>query len=169
MDAMEALLTRRSVRSYLEGPVDEALIERMLQAAMAAPSAGNQQPWQFVVVDDRRILQEIPKFHEYAKMLLEAPLAIIVCSDGGQEGLGRYWPQDCAAATENLLLAAHALGLGAVWLGIYPEEDRIQKLSQLLGLPRGVTPFCVVSVGRPAKTRGPSDRYDSRRVHRNRW
>ena len=169
MDAMEALLTRRSIRSYTDRPVSEELIEDLLKAAMAAPSAGNQQPWHFVVVDDRATLDAIPEYHAYSAMLKEAPLAVVVCSDKGQEGLGVYWPQDCSAATQNLLLGAHARGLGAVWLGVYPEADRIRKTQELLGLPEAITPFCIVAIGHPAEEKPPAARYDAARVHRNRW
>ncbi len=169
MDAHEAILTRRSIRSYADGGVDEAAIERLLRAAMAAPSAGNQQPWHFVVLTERRLLDAIPQFHEYSQMLKQAPAAIVVCSDGGREGMNVYWPQDCAAATENILLAARAEGLGSVWLGIYPERDRIARLRELLGMPEEITPFCVVAVGQPGEDPGPADRYDDARVHRNGW
>ena len=116
MDAMDAILGRRSIRGYTTRKIDPPLIEKLLRAAMAAPSAGNQQPWRFVVIDDRAVLDAIPKLHPYAEMLKAAPLAIAVC--GQVEGLKHadYWVQDCAAATQNLLVAAHALGLGAVWL-----------------------------------------------------
>ena len=169
MDAMEAILTRRSIRAYTDEPVGADEVERLLEAAMAAPSAGNQQPWQFVVIDDRRTLDAIPKFHEYSAMLSRAPVAVAVCGDLRAAKMPEYWEQDCSAATENLLLAAHAMGLGAVWLGIHPEGDRVAKLSELLALPEGVVPLCVVALGRPAEAKGPADRYDAARVHRNRW
>jgi len=169
MDTIEAIFTRRSIRAYTDRPVGEDLIELLLRAAMAAPSAGNQQPWQFVVVDDRATLDAIPAYHPYSAMLRQAPVAVVVCGDGGKEGLGAYWPQDCSAATENLLLAAHARGLGAVWLGVYPEADRIARTRELLGLPEAITPFCIVAIGYPAERPGPADRYDPARVHRNRW
>jgi len=170
MDAMDAIMTRRSIRAYTDEPIGEDLVEATLKAAMAAPSAGNQQPWHFVVVDDRATLDAIPEYHQYSAMLRQAPLAIVVCSDGGQPGgLDAYWPQDCAAATENLLLAAHALGLGAVWLGVYPDTDRITRTRALLGLPDNITPFCIIAMGHPAEPAGPADRYEASRVHRNRW
>jgi len=169
MDATEAILTRRSIRAYTDGGVSNEQIDALLRAAMAAPSAGNQQPWHFVVVDDRDTLDAIPRFHDYSAMLAQAPVAVVVCSDGGRDGMNCYWPQDCAAATENLLLAAHAAGLGAVWLGIYPEQDRIEKTRALLGAPESITPFCVVAIGVPAERHAPAERYDPARVHHNRW
>ena len=169
MDAMDAILTRRSIRAYTTEPVSDQAVEQLLRAAMAAPSAGNQQPWQFVVIDDRATLDAIPKFHPYSAMLTQAPLAVVVCGDVASAEMPEYWEQDCSAATENLLLAAHALGLGAVWLGVHPEADRVSATRELLGLPEGVLPLCVVSLGHPAEHKGPADRYEVSRMHRNRW
>ena len=169
MDAMEAILSRRSIRKYSGEGVGEEDVKAMLEAAMAAPSAANQQPWRFVVIDDRELLDAVPEFHQYARMLKEAPLAILVCTDTAlqSENVAVMWVQDCSAATENLLLAAHALGLGAVWLGIYPGEERVQGMRELLGLPEEVTPFALVSIGHPAEEKPPAGRYDGSRVHRN--
>ena len=169
MDAMEAILSRRSIRRYTSKPVPEELIKELLEAAMSAPSASNQQPWQFVIIDDRRILDEIPKFHPYASMLKEAPLAIAVCGDESLATMSGYWVQDCSAATQNILIAANAKGLGAVWLGVYPREERAKTAQKLLGLPEHVVPLCFISIGYPAEEKPPSNRYDESRVHRNRW
>ena len=168
MDAMEAILSRRSIRKYANQPVPEPVLKQLLQAAMAAPSAGNEQPWQFVVIDDRKILDEIPTFHPHSSMLREAPIAILVCGD---LKLAKYkgWVQDCSAATENLLLAAHALGLGAVWLGVYPIEELVGEMRRLLGAPEHVVPFSLVSVGYPAERKPPAERYDESRIRRNKW
>ena len=169
MDALEAILTRRSIRQFTDQAVSEAVIEDLLRAAMSAPSAGNQQPWQFVVITDRQILDTIPSIHPYSAMLRQAPLAILVCGDEHLETHKGYWVQDCSAATQNLLLAAHARGLGAVWLGIYPRMDRVTGLRKLLGLPEHVIPLALVAIGHPAEHLPPADRYDATRVHRNRW
>lgn len=168
MEAMEAILTRRSIRRYTPQIVPEELIEELLRAAMSAPSTGNGQPWHFVVIDDRKILHEIPRFHPYASMLREAPVAILVCVDREiqQEG---FLVQDGAAATENLLLAAHAKGLGAVWLGIYPLQERMAGMRRLLALPERILPLSLVSMGYPAEKKSRQDRYNPRRIHRNRW
>jgi nitroreductase len=166
---MEAILSRRSIRRYTPDPVPEEVIQELLAAAMSAPSASNEQPWQFVVIDDRHLLDEIPKFHPYAGMLKQAPLAIAVCGDLKLEMMSGYWIQDCSAATENLLLAAHAKGLGAVWLGVHPREERANSVGELLGLPEQVRPLCLISIGYPAEQKPPSHRYDASRVHRNRW
>ena len=169
MDAMEAILTRRSVRQYSEGSISEGTVQNLLQAAMSAPSAGNQQPWQYVVIDDRSILNDIPKVHPYSGMLKQAPLAIVVCGDMDREKHKGYWVQDCSAATQNLLVAARALGLGAVWLGVYPLEDRIKGISKLLNLPESIIPLAVISIGQPAADQGEAERYDAKRIHRNKW
>ncbi|MGE5598615.1 MAG: nitroreductase family protein [Bacteroidota bacterium] len=167
---LDLILSRRSIRRYKPEPVPEEAIEAMLRAAMSAPSAGNGQPWRFVVLDDRRLLDEIPRFHPHAQMLKEAPAAILVCAAAGEARYaGKYWVQDCAAATENILLAAHVLGLGAVWLGVYPEEARMEGLRKLLAIPGEIVPFALVAVGHPAERQPPAERYDPGRVHRNRW
>jgi len=169
MEAIDALLTRRSVRSYRPEPVSEADTETLLRAAMAAPSAGNQQPWHFVVIRDRALLDAIRRFHPYAQMLREAPLAILVCGDLTREMHPGYWVLDCSAATQNILLATHARGLGAVWLGIYPRPDRMAGVRELIGLPDSIQPLALVAVGHPAETPPPADRYDPARLHHDRW
>ena len=169
MDALEAMLTRRSIRRYTGEPVPDELIQPLLEAAMSAPSAGNEQPWQFIVMTERRLLDEIPAFHPYADMLREAPLAILVCGDVRLERYKGYWVQDCSAATENLLLAAHSMGLGAVWVGVYPKEDRVQRLQKLLNLPAHVIPLALVPIGYPAERIPPAHRLDATRIHLNGW
>lgn len=169
MDVIEAIMTRRSIRHFSDEAVSEEMIETILRAAMSAPSARNEQSWRFVVIDDREILNTIPQYHKFSEMLLEAPLAIAVCGDVRQEAHQDYWQQNCAAATQNLLLTAHALGLGAVWLGIFPNEARVVKTIELLGLPEGVIPMCIVAVGHSAEEKGPSNRFDPAKVHRNSW
>jgi nitroreductase len=136
---------------------------------MSAPSAGNEQPWYFVVIDDRDTLDEIPKFHPYSAMLQSATVAILICGDERLEVHRGFWVQDCSAATQNILLAAQAKGLGAVWLGVYPVEERVVGLRNLLGIPEDVIPFSLVSVGYPAERKPPADRYDKSRIHHNRW
>ena len=169
MDAIQAIMSRRSIRHFTGQPVSQELIETILRGAMAAPSARNEQSWQFMVIADRASLNAIPQYHEFSEMLLEEPAAIAVCGDVRQESHQDYWQQNCAAATQNLLLIAHALGLGAVWLGIYPDEDRVAKTRELLGLPEGINPMCIVALGYPAEEKGPSNRYDTAKVHRNSW
>jgi len=167
MDALEAIHTRRSIRRYEDRPVPEELVEEVLRAAMMAPSAVNKQPWHFVVIDDRKLLGEIPKINPNAAMAAGAPLAILVCGDLKLEHPSGYWVVDCAAAVENLLLAAHALGLGAVWTGVYPRQQRIDGLKKLFGLPEHVMPHTLVVLGYPAERPPSQDRYRPERVHRN--
>jgi nitroreductase len=170
MEAMKAILTRRSIRKYTRAPITQKMREKLLRAAMSAPSAGNEQPWHFVVVDDHKVLDEIPRYHAYSQMLREAPLAMVVCGDLLlQKVEGQWWVQDCSAATQNLLIAAHAMGLGAVWLGVYPREERVDGIRKLLGLPENVMPLSIISIGYPAETKAPGDRYEPSRVHHNKW
>jgi nitroreductase len=136
---------------------------------MAAPSAENQQPWEFIVVTDKEILNNITKIHPYSQMLREAALVIIVCADLAKEINTGYWVQDCAAATENILIEAKYLGLGSVWLGVYPREERVTGIKKLFNLPEEVMPLSIVSIGYPAEEKEPSDRYDESRIHINKW
>ena len=169
MDILQAIHTRRSIRKYLSPTVPEELINRLLAAAMQAPSARNQQPWEFVVIDDRAILAEIPRFMPNAAMAADAPLAILVCADLALEKSEGYWVVDCAAAVENMLLAAHALGLGAVWCGVYPRQQRMESLKRLIGLPQGVIAHSLVVVGYPGEQVPAESRYRPERVRRNHW
>lgn len=166
---MKAILNRRSIRKYTAQHVSEQLLIELLEAAMCAPSAGNEQPWQFVVIDRREILDEIPKFHPYAGMVAEAPVAILVCGDRERDLHRGYWVQDCAAATENILIAVEDKGLGAVWVGIYPREERVRALRELLALPENIVPFALVSIGYPAEEKPPANRFDAGRIHYNGW
>ena len=169
MDAIEAIMTRRSVRKYQPKPVPEELVQKLLAAAMQAPSARNGQPWHFIVLDDRRLLDRIPEFHPYAEMVRQAPLGVLVCGDVRLEGSPNYWPVDCSAAAENLLLAAHALGLGAVWTGVYPRRERMDGFRQLLQLPDPVMPHAFIPIGWPAQQPPPENRFRPDRIHRNGW
>jgi nitroreductase len=169
MDAIEALLTRRAVREFTPEMVTDEQINTILSAAMHAPSACNQQPWHFIVVDSREQLNAIAGLHPYAQMLLQAPLAIIVCGDLSLETCPGNWAIDCSASMENLLLAAHALGLGAVWVGIHPVEDRVKDIGQLLGLPGFTRPLCLAAVGHPKGPLPKADRFKAERIHRNAW
>jgi nitroreductase len=169
METIQAILTRRSIRRFTPEPVSEADLEALLRAAMSAPSAGNERPWHLVVLDDRALLEAVPRFHPYSQMLREAPLAILVCGDRRLEKHPGFWIQDCSAATQNLLLAAHARGLGAVWLGVHPRPEREAGMRELLQLPEPIVPLALVAVGHPAEQPPPEDRFARERVHRNRW
>ncbi len=169
-DVLGFIQKRRSIRQYKKGAaVSDAQVETLLRAAMAAPSAGNQQPWHFVVVRDRAKLEGIMQIHPYAGMLKTASLAIVVCGDLSNENYKRYCAQDCAAATQNLLLAAANTGLGTCWCGVHPRPEREAGLRKLLGVPENVVPFAVIAVGVPAEEKGPADYYDPGRVHKEAW
>jgi nitroreductase len=169
MDTLNAIFTRRSIRKYTDKAVPEGLVTDLLKAAMAAPSAGNEQAWQFIVIRDRALLDAIPKFHPYSAMLKYASVAVLVCGDLTLEKYKGYWVQDCSAATQNLLLAATAQGLGAVWTAVYPLEDRVAGMRRLLGLPEHVVPLALVPLGFPAEQPGRADRFDQARIHHDRW
>jgi len=168
MDALEAIHTRRSIRRFRDAPMPEDLVEQILRAGMMAPSACNKQPWRFVVIDDEELLAEIPKINPNAAMAAKAPLSILVCGDLKLEHPSGYWVIDCAAAVQNMLLAAHALGLGAVWTGVYPRQQRIDALGRLLGLPQHVRPHSLLVFGYADEQPPTPDRYRPDRVYRNR-
>jgi nitroreductase len=166
---MEALLRRRSIRKYTSDEVSDDHIEQLLQAGMAAPSAGNQQPWQFVVIKNKATLTNLVNVSPYAKMMNEAAAAILVCGVLEDERHPGFWVQDCSAATENILIEVEEVGLGAVWLGIYPIENRMDYLRTALNIPREVLPFALIALGHPAESKPPADRYDEARVHYETW
>lgn len=170
---MDAMMNRRSVRKYLDKPISDEMITTLLRAAMRAPSAGNEQPWEFVVMQARDMLTAAAGVSPYAKPLLQAPCAIVVCGNLQRcKFLGKemdYWIQDCSAAIENILLQAYDLGLGGVWLGIHPVAERVDGLRALLGLPEHVIPLGIVSLGHPAETPTPVDTFQADRVHMEKW
>lgn len=169
MDLLEGIFTRRSIRKFKEKPISKDRIIDLIKAAMQAPSAGNNQPWHFIVIDDREILNTIPEFHEYSKMLLHSPVAILVCGEIEVEKYCGYWVQDCSAATQNLLLAAHAYGLGAVWLGIYPMQERIDGIKKLVNLPTNVYPLSLIALGYPDEIKEPVNRFNPEKIKYNKW
>ena len=169
MNTIEAIMTRRSIRKYTAQPVSSETIRKLLEAAMSAPSAANEQPWQFIVINERHLLDQIPGFHLYAAMVKDVSAAVLVCGDATLDKHQGFWVQDCSAATQNLLLAAHDLGLGAVWLGIYPREERIHGMRKLLELPDHVIPLALIPIGYPAQKPPREDRFREERVHYNRW
>jgi len=169
METMEAILTRRSVRKYIKNEISENTIKELIEAGMNAPSAGNEQPWHFILINDPSILEKVPTFHNHAKMLKDASIAILVCGDLNLEKHEGMWIQDCSAATENILLAVRAKKLGAVWLGIYPREKRIKGMRKLLDIPENVMPFSLISLGYPDEEQKKVNRYDKSRIHYNKW
>ena len=166
---MKAILNRRSIRQYTDQPVPDEILTDLLKAAMAAPSAGNEQPWQFVVIKDRTILNKIPGVHPYSNMVPKSALAILVCGDMDLVAHGEMWVQDCSAATQNLLIAVQEKGLGAVWLGVFPRKERVEGLHTLLELPEKIVPFALVPIGYPGETKPPSNRFNQDRIHYDGW
>ncbi|UCF49231.1 MAG: nitroreductase family protein [Thermoplasmatales archaeon] len=169
MDAIEAILTRRSVRKYKDKNISNDLILELIETGTSAPSAGNQQPWQFIIIDDRKLIDKIPDFHPHSKMLFDAQKTILVCGDLALETNKGFWVQDCSAATQNILIAARAKGLGSCWLGVYPRDDRMDGFRKMFNLPKKVIPFSLISLGYPAVDQSKVDRYDSARIHKNKW
>lgn len=170
METLEAIFTRKSIREYTPQTVPDNVVQELLAAAMQAPSAGNQQPWHFIIVNERKQLDALADVLPFGKMLHTAPLGIVVCADMELEKHRGFWVQDCSNATMNLLLAAHDQGLGAVWVGVYPVKDRVTGLKQVLGLSDQVVPFCAVALGYPTTESEPPDtRYDKTRLHYNAW
>lgn len=166
---MNAILNRKSIRKYKDIKVSDDIVEDLLRSGMQAPSAGNGQPWEFVVLRDKEVMKRITEIHPYSKMLLNADVAIVVCGDESKEVFKGYWVQDCSAATENILLAAEDKGLGAVWLGVYPLEDRVAALQKLLNLPESVKPLSIIPVGYPDEEKEAVDRFNKERIHYDRW
>jgi nitroreductase len=168
-EVMDSIFKRRSVRQYTGEPVSNEKIHKLLEAGMSAPSAGNERPWHFIVVEDKLTLRKLADVSPYAKMLERAAVAIVVCGDKELTRFGDFWIQDCSAATENILIEAVELGLGAVWLGVYPEPSRVQHVREVFSLPENVVPFSLVPIGHPAEEHETSSRYDETRVHREKW
>jgi nitroreductase len=171
-DTIQTIMSRASVRAFLDKPVSDGTVDLLLKAAMAAPSAKNQQPWAFVVIRDRALLERLGASLPNAKMTAAAPVAVAICGTLGKALPGEareYWIQDAAAATENFLLAAHAIGLGAVWTGVHPISERIRILKDALRLPADVEPFCLIPFGWPAAPAEPKDKWDPSAVHQDTW
>ena len=171
-DLVQLIMSRTSIRAFLDKPVSDETVEQLLKAAMAAPSAKNSQPWAFVVIRDRALLEKLGESLPNAKMTATAPVALVICGvlDKALPGEAReYWIQDAAAATENFLLAVHALGLGAVWTGVHPISERIRIIREALHLPEGVEPFCLIPFGYPAVPASVKDKWDPSVVHQDVW
>jgi len=162
---MNTIFKRTSVRDYQEKAVEQEKVEKLLQAAMAAPSAGNQQPWEFYVVTQREILEKLAECSPYADCVKKAPLAIITCYRKENIHFPEYAQIDVSACTQNILLEAVELELGAVWLGIAPMADRMENVKQLLQLPENLEAFAIVSCGYPKAVREQQDRFDKERIH----
>ena len=166
---MDTIYNRRSIRKYTPEPVAEDVLLGFIKAGMNAPSAGNEQPWYFLIINEREILNAIADVHPYAKMLYQAPVAILVCGDPSLEKHEGYWVQDCSAATQNILLEIEDQEYGGVWIGVYPREERIKSIRSLLGIPENIIPFSLVGLGHPAETKDPNNKFLTERVRWNKW
>lgn len=168
---IENIMTRTSIRQFTDRPISKDTLDILVKAGMAAPSAVNKQPWAFVVITEKEVLDSLREVHPYSN-LKTATAAIVVCGnmDKALEGEAReYWVQDCSAATENILLAAHAYGLGAVWCGVYPNPERIPGVKAVLGLPENIIPLDVITLGWPDESPEPKNKWNPENVHYNRW
>ena len=176
--ALDTIFSRKSVRSYTQEPVSAEQTEILLKAAMSAPTGMNVQPWRFIVVTEPEVKEALagPR----GKMIKNAPLVVVVCGEttfsrkdretGEEVSMDNpNWTADCAAATEKLLLAAEALGLGAVWTACYPYPERMSQTISALGIPDGVTPYCIVPVGHPDSDNQPKDKWKPENIHYNKW
>ena len=170
MNELEIFLSRRSIRRYKQKSVDPNVMIDLVKAGMAAPSAFNQQPWEFVIVHNSELLEKIGDLHPFASMARYAAGFIVVCGLPEKDVRSlEMWPQDCAAATENILLAAHKLGLGAVWIGMYPNEKHMSIFSKICHIPKEAIPFSGVCFGIPDNEKPPADRFDESKIHWNSW
>jgi len=165
--ALEAIFARRSIRVYTGEPVSGEAITELLEAGMAAPSGRDRKPWHFVVIRERATLTKLAAAHPHGKMLSEASAAIAVCGDTTISP--DFWIQDCSAATENILVAVAALGLGAVWLGCHPREERVSAIREVLGIPGHFGILSLLSIGHPGEKKEPRTQYDAKRVHNEKW
>ncbi len=167
MEFSEVLFKRRSIRKYEDRDVSEDKMKKLIRAGKSAPSANNKQPWHFVVIRSEETRRKIMDIHPYSSMLAEAPAAISVC--GNIDKSESYWVQDCSAATQNILLMAENLGLGAVWLGLHPRRERREEVADMLDLPENIRPLNIIAVGHPAESSHRVDRYDPDKVHYENW
>ena len=180
--ALDVIMSRTSIRSFTGDPVSKEQLETILKAGMAAPTAMNGQPWRFVVVTDKDKIAEVFASGFRGEMFTKAGAVIVVCGQTTQmrnpvgqpdapeeEQPNMFWYEDCSAAAENVLLAAHALGLGAVWTAGYPAEERIAPIAAALGIPENVKPLCIIPVGVPAENPEPKDKWKPENIHWEQW
>lgn len=165
MNCLEALLTRRSIRKYTDKEIEAERLNTILKAGMYAPSAVNKQPWEFIVVRDVENRRKITEVHENSKMLPDANVGIVVCINKNEQHADGYGIQDCTAAIQNMLLAAHAQGIGAVWLGVYPRMNRVDAIAKLFKLPEHIQPLAILSLGYPAQEPTQPERFNEAKIH----
>ncbi|MCF7817829.1 MAG: nitroreductase family protein [Kiritimatiellales bacterium] len=168
METIRAIMTRRSIRSWTDEPVTAQERKTILEAAMNAPSAADARPWHFVTIDDPLVINQFAGLGG-TEMLSDSTFMVLVCGDAGREVYPGFWPQDCSCAAQNMQLAAHDIGIGCVWIAIYPLEERVQVCRKILGIPSAITPFALLAMGVPNEVLPPENRYDEGRVHQNNW
>lgn len=169
MEILEAIFTRRSIRKFTGEQISEEDLKTVIKAGFSAPSAHNSQPWHFVIVRDKATLDNISQVHPYAKMLPQAGCGIIVCGDNKRQETTGFLIEDCSAAIQNILLAAHGLGLGAVWCGLYPIPHLTNSIIKIINLPSEIIPVGLVVIGQKAEEKEGIDRYDASKVHIGKW
>ncbi|MGC9343078.1 MAG: nitroreductase family protein [Bacteroidales bacterium] len=169
MNSIDTILTRRSIRRYKSVTVEEEKIKEILKCAQYAPSAVNKQPWHFIVIDDKELFNRIMEIHPHSRMLATASHAVVVCGDEQLQHDDGYWIADCGAATQNILLAAHSLRIGSCWVGLYPRQQRMSDISELLELPKHIKPFALISLGYPDEEKKHPDRFSVKKIFRNKW
>ncbi len=169
MDILEAIFTRRSIRKFTGEPISDVDLDTILRAGFQAPSAHNCQPWEFVIIKDKSKFETIAKVHPYAKMLPQAEVCIIVCGDQKKQSKEGFLVEDCSAAIQNILLAAHGIGLGAVWCGLYPVTHLTKDIKKICSLPSHIIPIGMVVLGHRGEDRKTEDRYDVAKLHYENW
>ena len=166
----DIFFTRRSIRNYTDEKIEKGKIEYIINSGMHAPSAKNIKSWEFIVVDDKNIFTEINKIHPYSNMILECSHAIIVCGNLDIDKDGCWWIQNCAAATQNILLASESIGIGSCWLGVAPYEELMTKISDMFSMPSHIKPFCIITLGYSSKPpRIAKTRYEIEKIHYNKF
>ncbi len=171
-DALSVIHARKSVRQYTGVPATKEELMTVLKAGMAAPTAMDKRPWAFVVITQKEMLAKLSEGMPYSKMIVPAGAAIVVCGDVTKALPGQaqeFWIQDCSAASENILLAAEAIGLGAVWTGVYPSDERVLFVRQALGLPENIIPLNIIAIGNPVGAEKPKDKFDPGNIHWEKW
>ena len=166
---MNSIFARSSVRHYLDQPIEKEKVDLILRAGFAAPSAMNAQPWEFIVIDDPKVNQQLSELSPYAKMLAKAPLGIVVCANLERSHMIDFCEQDCAAATQNMLVEAKTLEIGSVWLGMYPLEDRVNALREYFQLPEHIVPLWMIAFGYPDEKENIKDKFHEEFIHYQKW
>ena len=168
METIKAIMTRRSIRSWTTEPVTDEERKIILEAAMNAPSAADARPWHFVAIDDPDVIKQFTELGG-TEMLAESTFMVMVCGDESKEIYPGFWPQDCSCAAQNMQLAAHDIGIGCVWIAVYPLDERVQICRKILDIPEAITPFALLAMGVPNEVLSPEERYEEDRVHLNKW